>query len=136
MRTITKFVAADGREFNDSARCEMYERRLEIAAETMKVLGDRPTLGHWRYVQHDAKIVNAVKNELLDRMREAHPSWSWGDSKNEDIGTGNIVGRYCDDNDSPFKAAWWRLMCINLTSGREYDQPYFANHESEATGPQ
>lgn len=136
METVTKFLAVDGREFNSETRCREWEACLAVAHDIESELGPRPRISHGKYVQRDVELVNRVKNRCLDAMRKKHPSWSWNTARNEDIGTGSIIGRYADDSDSPFRKLWCRLMCISMKTGREYDQPFFAFNEHESTGNQ
>lgn len=47
------------------------------------------------------------------------------------------AGRVLSDYSHDFPILWklyFRLECINDFSGFEYEQPYFANHESEFKG--
>lgn len=136
MQAITKYLADDGTEHATADACRGWENAKRSATEAMSPLGTRLEFCNGDFIQHDIAAVNAARSKLLRCMRTYHPSWPWykwgdDDSKYHPMG---ILGRYIDDGGSPFGKAWRRLMCISFATGREYDQPYFAIHEDEATG--
>lgn len=126
MKSIIKYQASDGREFNVKANCLMHEAILRNIETVMQRLPKRPDTcefenGHG-FIQHDPAQVELVKNAIIDMWQgddevklgaRAHPARF------------SILARFFDDTDSPLSKPWWRLCCIDDKS-REWGQQYFA----------
>lgn len=138
MQRITKFKADDGAEFDTEAKCIEYEALAAEVAEVVSILPARPDDDGCQfsngsgYLQHDAAQLKKARDALLrigmrymtnppwfqqTRDGEAHPSWA---------------GRLMDECPRPLSRAWYRFQCCDI-QGREWGQPYYANHPDEAT---
>lgn len=135
MKSIIKYKAIDGREFDFEEECEKHERLLVQIERAIKPLGSPPKedgcsfANGGGYLQHDLPTVEAVKLALIDLA--AVP-----ENVKEGVRTRpashSIIGRYLDDGDSPVRKGWYRLMCID-EQGREWGQPFYALHPEQAT---
>lgn len=137
MQTITKYRADDGTEHTTEDECRRWENAIRNAAVALSPLGQDRDIRHGRYIQHELVDINRARSNLLRELRLFYPSWPWEKWGNDDsqYHPRGIIGRFVDDSNSPYRDAWFRLMCISFTTGREYDQPYFASNEGESEGP-
>ena len=123
---VTEFVAVDGARFKDRDRCVEYEAELAAVAPFLAMLPETD-LNHGIYAQHEAEPLREAKRGLYALVV----------GKNQDADKVHVcstVGRVMDDSGlGPLSKAWTRLAFFNFDLGREYDQPYFANHPDEAT---
>jgi hypothetical protein len=129
--TITAYQASDGTKFFDAAQCERHEAELRLLAE---IQIPNSKLGHGKYKQHDRVALLSIKRRLwaviLERYGDSFPEWrKWNADQVHPM---SIVGRVMSDSDGPIANAWSQLSRFNFELGREYDQPYFANHPEEA----
>lgn len=140
MKAITKYVADDGVEFIDEAKCREHDALIVEVAEVMRPLGERYKHGDTcdyengaGYVQHTTAAVADVRGRLLhiaqrftdhkwirqtlEKGSDAHASWA-----------GAAIGESCP---LPLREAWWRISTMDK-QGREWGQPYYADHPAEA----
>lgn len=141
MKTVTRYQADDGSLWADEAKARERDDLSRAVALAMAPLGPlfknesgcdfANGLG---YVRHDPGTVRAVKGALillshpvigywLDEqaakgvdLLAVHPSWFC-----------RVIDHYSD----PLAKAWSRLWCID-EQGREWGQPYYADHPGEA----
>lgn len=139
MKEIKKYVAYDGSEFSRKYDCQRYEKLYRTVQKIMKQLRPKPEDPHCifanggGFVTQNPVLVQKVRDELLDviatridhkwigeskgkERTEVHPSWMAG-----------LLSAY---NSSILYAAWTRIWCIDL-HGREWGQPYYADHPDE-----
>lgn len=129
--TIECYYADDGTRFFDHGQCERYEAELRSVAH-IKIPESK--LSHGTYKQHDRYTLLAIKRALwpfvLQKCGDQFPQWrEWNP---DEVHPMSIVGRVLDDYGGPIANKWAKLARFNFDLGREYDQPYFANHPDEA----
>jgi len=139
MKQVIKYQAFDGTEFVDDEECQKYEKFERTILEIASQLPSRPEddgcafSNGAGYIQHEALTVVKVRNELLRKAQElskhkwfqetidsksfVHPSWA-----------GRIIGEL---SSRALNAAWDRISCIDKQC-REWGQPYFVEHSTEA----
>ena len=131
-RTI--YISDDGTEFRERTACEAYETQHRCVAEVMARI-PKTELPNGYYTEHDPAILQEIKDDLwqlvLRYYGESYPEWrTWDVDKVNPLTS--VVGRVLCDGHGPLTRAWYRLRCFDIRLGREYDQPYFALHPSEA----
>lgn len=140
VRKVVEYVADDGTVFQDEAKCLAHDYRLKDMARIMRPLGDQLEYNviDEGYVQHDPEVVRAVIIDVL-RMAKLTIRHKWIDQTMEfpEKCHASWCGRlFSDIDDKIINEAWNRLSCIDWKTGREYQQPYFANNPHEAKGPE
>ena len=137
MKTITKFRAIDGKEFNNENECLDYENLISKVNNIMKTLPSLPkddgcsfSNGNG-YIQHDKMILRKVQINLLKEIKN-HIDHKWIQQTIDDENVHpSYVGRLVGDYDiKPLNKAWNRFMCIDKL-GREWGQPYYASNPNE-----
>lgn len=138
MKTITKYKANDGAEFNTADECSAYEAESSKIDQILAPLGILPkdegcrfANGHG-YFQHEggtvlevqrrlAKIVQAQFGDDPDYKRHI----DYAIEATVPVGL-SFIGRLIDDAcRRPMREAWQRICCIDHNF-REWGQPYFA----------
>jgi hypothetical protein len=133
MKTITKYVSADGLEFNTERECVAHEFLCEDVRRAESRLLPRiegPAFDNGEgFVQQSGPVVLTFQRYLI---RELQKRAEWG-LENWDayltadypIG-GSYMGRVMSEAaPKPVRDAWWRIHCMDLKF-REYGQPYYA----------
>ena len=128
-----EYKAEDGRIFSTMAACERHETLLRKVVPVMAPL-PRIKIGTRQYYQHDPAALTAVWSDLWELVLEEHgESWpEWKKYSAEEVHPQSIVGRVLSDYNTPLYDAWYRFMCIDMDTGREYNQPYYVSHTQEA----
>jgi len=137
MKTITKYIADDKREFTNEADCVDHEWNCVHVESIM--MGLPPSIDDTKfsngsgYIQHDRESLLEVRNKFLEFVKrytkhewiqqsidkgfDAHPSW---------------VGRILSESaPSSIAKHWYRFSCIDKDL-REWGQPYYADHPNDA----
>ena len=134
MKTITKYEAIDGTEFDHENECLKYEKLIERIDLIMHELPKRPEDDGCRFsngggfIQHDKATLCKARIKILKEVKKhiKHP-WVQQTIDDENVHP-SYVSRLIDDyRIKPLNSAWYRFMCIDK-SGREWGQPYFANN--------
>lgn len=135
IKEIIIYETTDRSRFESHREAVEYEKLYERCNEIMKVLRVRDSDCAVRQDIHD--VQNALKNlmsvcaEVIPDFKstfekvsngEAHPSWAE-----------RILSDYSTEYRCLYKS-FYRFECINKVSGIEYNQPYYAAHESEWKG--
>lgn len=136
IKKIEIYECGDGTRFDDEERAQRYEdTRVELRAVERKYLGPRAEeVKRGKGTQeHPIENVIAYRKEICRIAGEYIPSSKWvfdgcGDGTRH-ISHANRVVSDCDVK--MLDVAFFRLNCINLSSGREYEQPYYALHPEE-----
>lgn len=130
IKEVTIFETTDGCRFNNEKEAKEYETLYEKCEKIMGQLRPHEDNGA---VQQDIELVKKAFNEFMDLCVEAIPHY-----KKTFIGVkeGNIhpswAQRVISDYDIDcLLNAFYRFKCTNMVSGIEYEQPYYAEHESE-----
>lgn len=130
MKPVTLYEAPDGSRFSTMTACLDYEKLCETVDSIMAPFGKvRPSnMGAW--VQHSPAAVRDAANEIVKlavaRFAPTRAGEEWHPH--------GIIQRFVDDSSSQcLKSAFYRINCTDLTTGREYDQPYYRTHPNEAT---
>lgn len=135
MKTITKYKANDGTEWNDEASALKRDNLVAQVDAVMAPLGTVPkrvTDGEG-WLQHDPEVVIAAKQGILDLCKpdfaKAFPQFNEPAEKVHPL---SIIGRILDDApDDPRSRAWNRFCRID-PQGREHQQCYFAYTDGPA----
>lgn len=138
MRKITLWQASDGKRFLDKRQCAKYEELIAKIMALMAELPPRPTdtefLNGKGFVEHQPHLAKMVRRSLLlltatltaDNRRilegietdKLHPSF---------------IGAVISELDMPaLEDAWYRFMCMSKDFSKEYEQPYYRDHEDAA----
>ena len=136
MKTVLKYVADDGSEFESEQQCVEYEDLAKEVNDLLALLPERPSNCDFSngggYIQHDKDIFLNMREALLKIVMrysthrwirealekpEVHPSW-----------VGRIINDSCP---RPIRSAWDRIHCTSKDF-KEYGQPYYAYHQEEA----
>jgi hypothetical protein len=143
VKALTVYEAMDGTRFDSPALCmardEMVSRCRTIAGFLEPVPDTCDFANGSGYVQQNADTYATVRNMLLDicaayfngedalRHIQAAREKAVGEASH------SFVGRYLDDSRSldPVRRVWARLCNIDAQC-REWGQPYYAAHPSEA----
>lgn len=138
MKKITIYESNDGTRFDKKADCEYYESICKNVNNVMGRLRQNNEVSIRIAIRQDIDVVREVKQDFFLICAEVIHSFSQWFKEVAD-GTRHIshAGRILSDynNDFPILyGAYFRLECISETSGVEYEQPYFANHEIEFDG--
>lgn len=138
MRAITRYESNDGENFATRAEAIARDNLVNACNVAMIVLPERRDIDSGRYVQRDRERCLQAKRNMLAVLRERFKSSDYKvfDNPDDDIHPSSFVGRLASECDGPISRAWSRLMCIDMATGREYDQPFFANNPGLAEGEQ
>ena len=133
MEEITIYIAVDGTRFDSKGNCEYYESICKNVSNVMGRLRQNNEVSSRIAIRQDIDVVREVKQDFFLICAEVIHSYSQWFKEVAD-GTRHIshAGRILSDysNDFPILYnAYFRLECISETSGIEYEQPYFSNHE-------
>jgi len=138
MKTITKFEAIDGTEFNKEQDCVDYEKLIERVNNIMNVL---PNISEYPnpafcfqsgsgFLQHDKVKLRDAQVKILKLCKEYITNEWIEESINNNVHP-SYVEKVLDDTDDyrifPLMRAWWRFMRIDKLS-REWGHPYYASH--------
>lgn len=133
---VVEYIADDGKRFRSEAECLNYEAELEAVGEIMsRIPESRLEFGTYR--QHDRNTLLQIRRDLWQLVLAKYGDrWSgtkWKEWNADEVHPMSIVGRVLSDSGhGPIEKAWHRLGCFDFELGREYDQPYFVAHSSEA----
>ncbi len=138
MEEITIYKAVDGTRFDRKTDCEHYESICKNTSDILTRIRPSGEVSSRIAIKQDIDVVREIKRDFFLICAEAIPSFSQLFKEVAD-GTRHInhAGRILSDYSKDFPilyAAYFRLECISETSGIEYEQPYFANHEIEFHG--
>jgi hypothetical protein len=137
MKTITKYEALDGTQFDTVAQCQRHENLItEIQRIMLPILPRPDSLIGDEYFQWNFPDVLKIQRSLIEVFeRECFKDAAttrWRESTN--IAGMSTVGRYMDEcAPRVLNAAWHRIMCMDSLA-REYSQPYFAIRANHARG--
>lgn len=126
---IVIFEALDGSRFDVESDCAAYEVLCGKVEQIMEPLKQIDIVGR-QFYQHHPGIVRLVANSFTKLAVEAtipsRGSESWHPQ--------GLVQRFIGDSSKTvLRKASYRIDCIDLETGREYEQPYFRLHPEEAT---
>ena len=137
MKTITKFKAYDGSEFDDEQKCSEYETNCRHADDIISQLYPRPddsdfSNGNLGYIQHDPVMFLKVRQELLEQANIESPH-KWIDQSIEDTTVHpswafRWISECCTGR---LNRAWNRIYCTD-DKFREWGQPYFRDNHDKA----
>ena len=138
MEEITIYKAVDGTRFDSKGDCEYYESVIDNVNNIMSRLRPNDEILSDVAIRHDSDVVIEVKQDFFLLCAEVILSYKQL-FKEVAYSIRHIshAGRVLSDYSHNFPIlydSYFRLECINCSSGVEYDQPYFANHEIEFHG--
>jgi len=138
MVEITIYKAVDGARFESKCDCEHYESVIDKANNIMSRLRPNDEISSNVAIRQDSDVIKEVKRYFFLLCAEVIPSEKqWFSEVANGIRHISHAGCVLSDYSHDFPILWklyFRLECINDFSGVEYEQPYFANHESEFKG--
>lgn len=134
IKTIQQFTCSDGAKFLDKDEAEKHEAEYQLVKPILDRFPKGPNLERGTYRQHNIETLRQLKRDLfklvLGKVGDDFPKWKGVNP--DDVRPDSVVGRVMSDYGGPIASAWCNLGVFNFTLGREYDQPYFANHPEEA----
>ncbi len=138
MKTITKYIADDGTEFNTKLECVCRDSLISEINKIMEGLPKRPTDTNFvngaGFIQHKAAIFLEVRRKLLELIGK-HIKHDWVQMAIDDPNDNpSNIGRVVDYN-KPLCTAWNRIWCIDKYF-KEWGQVYFAQNPNEGTQKQ
>lgn len=135
MKKITIYQCEDGTRFDTEAEALKYEsyiaRAKKIESHLISIGRD---LYYNEYIQQDPDALRKAKYDFLTLVAERIPEWKdWAIECRDGIRHISHIGRVIDDYGIKWmRHLYFRFACID-EDGREYQQPYYANHPEEAT---
>lgn len=138
MEEITIYKAVDGTRFDSKGDCEYYESVIDNVNNIMSRLRPNDEISSNVAIRQDSDVVKEVKQDFFLLCAEVILSYKqlFREVANS-IRHISHAGRVLSDYSHKFPILYdlyFRLECISETSGIEYEQPYFANHEIEFKG--
>lgn len=136
MKTILKYVAIDGKEFEDKDKCSDYESLIDTVNAIMAQLPAKPTSTNFTngegYLLHDKSIIKSVRNQILELCKHYIDSeWIQQTIDNVNIHPSWVARLLSDYNISPLSNAWYRIQCIDK-DGKEWGQIFFVENQDKA----
>ena len=136
MKEIKIYQCEDGTRFNNEYEAAKYEEcSKHMDAIEMGYLGVRCEKELHERVpkQHSLAKVQLFKEEICKAAAEYIPEWEkifleCADGSRHISHAQRIISDY---NLKMFDAAFFRLACIDMNTGIEYEQPYYALHPEE-----
>jgi hypothetical protein len=135
IKEITIYETTDRSRFESHREAVEYEKLYERCNEIMQVLRDREDDCA---VRQDIKDVKNAFEKLMSLCAEKIPDFKSTFNK---VSRGEAhqswAARILSDYSSEYRClyhSFFRFECINMVSGIEYEQPYYAAHESEWKG--
>lgn len=139
MKTVTKYKADDGVEFESEDQCLTHEANCDAAKSIMKNLHKKPSGCDFSngsgYIKHDAGKVQEVRALFLDfckRFTDHKCIQGVIDGTTHISHAHRLLGEILPQ--SIYKH-WSRFTCIG-SDGREFGQPYYVTNPDEATQKQ
>jgi hypothetical protein len=139
--TVTYYITDEGEKFLSESECRERERVNSRIRKILSPLGERPALSGELYITHDTNLVYEVRNNFLSYAETVN---DWGDlvdhfdaARRQRAHNQTFVGRIIDDSNIPeLRRAWHRFMSIDMHTGNEYNQPYYALQEYKRRHPE
>ncbi len=127
MKTVMKFVADDGKEFEDMKECVQYETLCARVHELEKLMLSELPVGT-DYIQQNRKKVLEFQRCAIAMLKEAAPwasaQWEVWMEIEHPIG-GSHLGRVASEQLRPIAHMFWRLHCMDREF-RKFSQPFYA----------
>lgn len=130
IKEVIIYEASDGSRFDTRKEAERCEILYEKCQMIMRQL--RPRIEH-SAVQQDVEKVKKAFAKFMDLCAEAIPECkkTFIGVKDGSINQSWAYRLISDYNIKCLNGVFFRFNCINMTSGIEYEQPYYVKHESE-----
>lgn len=132
VKKVEVWEAQDGKRFDDIASADYYDSLIDWRNEVMSKL--RPHVDDGA-VQQDVEEVKKAFGEFMDLCAHVIPDYEeWFQGVKEGKRHLSHVQYLLADNSTEYPflwKTWFRFDCINMTSGIEYGQPYYVEHEDE-----
>jgi len=142
VKTVTKYEATDGAQFDNMQDCIAHEDLCKEIDSIMSTLPVRPNNPHncdfengHGYVQHKAEVFYDVREKLLNIANRIYKhKWFDQSIKDKSVHPG-WAGRIIGETSRPLSKAWYRIMCTDKKF-REWGQPYYADNPEQASSQQ
>jgi len=135
IKEITIYETTDRSRFESHREAVEYEKLYERCNKIMAVLRNREDGCAVKQDLHDVK--NVLKN-LMSLCSEVIPDFkSTFDKVSRGEAHQSWAARILSDYSSEYRClykSFYRFECMNQVSGIEYEQPYYALHESAWEG--
>jgi hypothetical protein len=136
MKFLAKAIADDGTEFLDADKCIAYESLCKKIDKIMALLVPIPDSCEFAngsgYIQQDPLTVDAARLAIVKYANDIFPHKWFEHELSGQKADSSWCGRLISDmSEKCLYKAWQRFMCMS-SDYREYGQPYFASHQSEA----
>jgi hypothetical protein len=135
MKIVTRFESNDGHIWDSEEKAIARDKMIEDVKKAMRFLPEPPSECDFAngggYIDHTASAVFATKSELIELSRPFLGEWMERQTQPLTEIHASWFGRLLDGGHEPLERAWSRMMCIT-PNGREFGQPYYAEHPDEA----
>lgn len=136
MKKIVIYQCEDGTRFDeeiDAARYEDMSERLSMVERLYLGVRDEKKMYAKEPLRHDLSNVMSFKENILKAAAEYIPKYKkllleCASGSLHISHAQRIIGDY---NLKMFDEAFFRLNCIDMNTGIEYTQPYYASHPEE-----
>lgn len=132
VKKVEVWEAQDGKRFDEHIDAAYYDSIIDWCSEVMSELRPHEEGGA---VQQDVEEVKKAYAEFMDLCAEVLPkNKDWFQGVKEGRRHPSHVQYLLADYSTDYPILWktlFRFDCINMTSGIEYYQPYYVEHEDE-----
>ena len=134
MKEVIKkiYVAFDETKFINKIACQKYEKQLDYIKNIFAKLPQRPSDTDFEtgkgYIQHNKQVFKKVERTFYKEACKYHKGLNKYEMNS------HAFWATLEGEESPFYSDCFavRLFCTSRKTWREYGQPYYAEHESEA----
>ena len=138
MKKMTIYVACDGTRFDTKKECLDYEKIFVDIEKIINKLKPNDEVSYKVAIKQNIDNVKLVKKEFFlycAKIISSYKTWftEVANGTRHISHAGRILSDYSNQYPKLYKA-YYRLECINEVSGIEYEQIYYAHHESEFKG--
>lgn len=136
MKEITIYQTEDGCRFDKKEDAIKYE---ELCDKCKNIESNLVSIGrelqYNEYIQQDVTVVKNALYCFMGVVADAIPEYAaWAiQVKNRGRHISHIGRVLIDYNIKCLNNLYFRFICISLENGKEFQQPYFVNHQEEAT---
>lgn len=131
---VTIYETTDGSQFGTLEEAEKYEALYERCEKVMFRL--KPHGDYGQAVKQDPELVKEAYHNFLDICVEVIPTYKkWFEETKAGTRHQSWASKVISDYGIEcLSHLMFRFSCTNMTSGIEYEQPYYVEHESEWKG--
>lgn len=137
MKTVTKYIADDGAEFNNSTDCVAHDALCDEVSKIMATLPSRPAdndrqfSNGYGYLQHSPENFWHARDALLRIGKRLYPHTLFDRALADRSMHPSFAGRLIGYTSRPLYEAWYRISCVDKYLC-EWGQPYYADNPDHA----